>query len=77
MECSALNYLTEDLDGGYTKVEFQKHSGDLTPRKFTSVHINGRMMGLACENSWGAKPLPEYTIPYEDQEFSFVIEPAK
>ena len=76
LQCSALNYLTEDLDGGYIKTEFQKHSGDLTPRHFTAVHINGRHMGLACENSWGAIPLPEYMIPYEDQEFNFIIEPT-
>lgn len=77
LECSALNFLTEDLDGGYTKEDFHIHSGDLTPRDFTVVHINGRQMGLGCVNSWGAKPLDEYMIPYEDQEFNFVIEPTR
>lgn len=77
LECSALNYLTADLDGGYTKTDFQKHSGDLTPRDFTVVHISERQMGLGCINSWGARPLNKYMIPYANQEFNFVIEPAK
>ena len=77
LECSALNYLTEDLDGGYTKTDFQMHSGDLTPRDFTVIHISARQMGLGCVNSWGARPLNKYMIPYADHEFNFVIEANK
>ena len=77
MECGALNYLTEDLDGGNDKVRYQKHSGDLVERPFTVVHIAARQSGLACINTWGARPLPEYRIPYADQEFSFVMKPCR
>lgn len=77
LECSALNYLTKDLDSGWDKSYVQMHSGDLTPRNYTVVHISDRQMGLGCVNSWGAKPLHKYMIPYADHEFSFIIEPAK
>lgn len=77
LECSTLNYLTEDLDGGPVKEAFHKHSGDLHPRDFSVVHISSRQMGLGCINSWGAWPMGKYLIPYGNQEFTFVIEPCK
>ena len=77
LQCSTLNYLHEDLDGGPVKEAFQMHSGDLTPRPFSVVHISSKQMGLGCVNSWGAWPMKKYLIPYSDQEFTFVIEPNK
>ena len=74
LECSTLNYLTEDLDGGPEKMAHQIHSGDLTPRPFSVVNIQGRQMGLGCIDSWGSWPLEKYLIPYADQSFTFVIE---
>ncbi len=75
MECSALPYLTDDLSVGDEKA--QHHSGDLTERPFTSVHISQRQMGVGCVNSWGAWPRKEYQMPYEDYDFQFIIRPAK
>lgn len=75
MECSSLNYLTEDLDDGPDKYLHQSHSGDLTPRDLTAVHIAQRQMGLGCIDSWGAWPRPEYMIPYQNYDFTFVIKP--
>lgn len=77
LECSSLNYLTSDLDDGPDKTAHQSHSGDLTPRPFTAVHISDRQMGLGCIDSWGAWPLEKYLIPYADRSFTFVIEPAR
>ena len=34
-------------------------------------------MGLGCVNSWGALPRPEYTLPYQDYEFNFVLRPYR
>lgn len=74
MECSALNYLVEDLDDGPSKDKaWGRHSGDLIERPLTQVHIQQHQQGLACVNSWGAWPLPQYRIPYKDREFVFVI----
>ena len=78
MECSALNYLTSDLDDGMVKDHnWGHHSGDLTERPLTQVHIQQRQMGLGCVNSWGAWPRREYLMPYQDMDFTFVIKPLK
>ena len=72
-EAQALNYLTEDLDGGPVKEAKHIHAGDLTPRPLTSVRIALKQMGLGCVDSWGAWPREEYMIPYGDYTFRFHI----
>ena len=76
MECSSLPYLTDDL-AMPTDEKAQQHSGDLTPRPFTVVHIAQRQMGMGCVNSWGAWPRKEYQMPYENYKFEFVIRPSR
>lgn len=73
-EASALPYLTADLDSGIDKLG-QAHSGELTPRNLTNIHIDAMQMGLGCINSWGTMPLKEYQMPYQDYNFNFVIRP--
>lgn len=75
MECSTLNYLASDLDDGWDKNAHQIHSGDLTPRDFSVVKLAARQRGLACVNSWGAIPLEQYRMPYQDYSFTYVIRP--
>lgn len=75
MECSTLNYLASDLDDGLDKNAHQSHSGDLTPRDFSVVKLAARQRGLACVNSWGAIPLEQYRMPYQDYSFTYVIRP--
>ena len=75
MECSTLNYLASDLDDGWDKNAHQSHSGDLTPRDFSVVKLAARQRGLACVNSWGAIPLEQYRMPYQDYSFTYVIRP--
>ena len=78
MEASALHYLMSDLDDGPLKdKKVGHHSGDLFERPLTQVHIQQRQMGLGCVNSWGAWPRPEYLVPYQDYDFTFVIKPVK
>ena len=78
MECSALNYLTEDLDDGPMKDEaWGRHSGDLQERPLTQVHIQQRQFGLGCVNSWGAWACKEYRMPYGDRDFTFIITPVE
>ena len=76
LEMTSINYLTSDLDGGEVKEAKQMHSGDLTPRDFTVVHIAQKQMGLGCVDSWGSWPLSKYRIPYADHDFTFVISPS-
>lgn len=75
MECSTLNYLASDLEDGWDKNAHQSHSGDLTPRDFSVVKLAARQRGLACVNSWGAIPLEQYRMPYQDYSFTYVIRP--
>ena len=78
MQCSAINYLTEDLDDGMHKdKKWGHHSGDLIPRHLTYVNILKYQIGLACENSWGAWPLEQYRLPYKDYSFRFIIKSTK
>lgn len=78
MEASALKFLTEDLDDGPSKdKKIDRHSGDLTERPQTQVHIQKRQMGLGCVNSWGAWPRREYMVDYKDYDFTFAIRPIK
>lgn len=74
-QASALPYLTSDLDSGVDK-SGHHHSGELTSRNLTNIHIDAVQSGLACEDSWGAVPRPEYRLPYGDYSFSFVIRPT-
>lgn len=48
----------------------QHHVDDVTFRDFVEVNIDLRMMGIAGFDSWGDKPLPEVTLP-SDQDYSF------
>ncbi|MBQ8948729.1 MAG: DUF4981 domain-containing protein [Prevotella sp.] len=78
MEASALRFLTEDLDDGPVKdKKIDRHSGDLTERPLTQVHIQQRQMGLGCVNSWGAWPRQEYLVPCEERHFTFAIRPLQ
>lgn len=77
LEMAALHYTTDDLDGGPVKDALQMHSGDLTPRPFTVVHISQKQMGLGCVDSWYSRALDKYMIPYADHKFSFIITPGR
>ncbi|MGL4780951.1 MAG: hypothetical protein ACRCXN_09000, partial [Bacteroidales bacterium] len=72
---SALNYDQNDLDDG--KEKDQRHSGELTPRKYTVVSFDKAQMGLGSIDSWGALPLEQYRLPYQDYEFNFVLTPIR
>jgi len=78
MEASAMPYTMDQLDDGMTKdKKWGHHSGDLIPAGKTQVFIQQRQQGVACVNSWGAWPLPQYLLPYKDYDFTFAIKPVK
>lgn len=70
---SALHFLQEDLDDGDAPA--QRHGGEMKPRTLTALCIDGRQMGLGCIDSWGAKPLDKYLLPYADYTFTFTLTP--
>lgn len=70
---SALHYTMESLDDGSEKN--QRHSNEVVPSNLTNLLIDKVQQGLACVDSWGAIPRPEYRIPYGDYEFTFIMTP--
>lgn len=71
---SALNYTVEALDDGPEKE--QRHAPEVPKSDFVGICIDKMQMGLGCINSWGALPLEQYRIPYQDYEFNFIIKPV-
>ncbi len=71
---SALDYTIESLDGGMTKQN--THPAEIKKAGFTTLCIDGVQQGLACENSWGARPQAQYMIPYGNRTFSFTLRPV-
>ncbi|MGW8268521.1 MAG: beta-galactosidase small subunit-related protein, partial [Longimicrobiales bacterium] len=73
LSASALHYTQEDLDEGPRKN--QRHAGEMKPRNLVAVNVDYRQMGVAGINSWGALPLPRYTLPYDEYTVRFVLRP--
>ncbi len=70
---SALHYFDEDLDDGEKRI--QRHAADLVKRPQTQLNIDLKQMGVGGINSWGAWPLTQYLIPYQNYTFNFLIKP--
>ena len=72
---SALHYTIESLDEGPRKI--QRHSNEVEQADLTNVLIDKEQMGLGCIDSWGALPLEEYRLPYQDYSFTFTLTPVQ
>lgn len=72
---SALPYSLDDLDPEVEKKQY--HSGELDPRDTVFMHVDLQQLGVQGIDSWGAKPLEEYRIPYRDHQYSFWIVPLR
>lgn len=70
---STLHNPIEDFDQK-THKDF-RHTNDIIKKDGVFVTADLKMMGVAGDNSWGAKPYAEYSIPTEDYIFTFTIEP--
>ena len=70
---SAIHYSIESLDDGDRKD--QRHFPQVEKADYTNVCIDKVQMGLGCMDSWGALPLPQYMIPFQNYEFSFIMQP--
>ncbi len=68
---SILPYTMEEL-------ETRKHPWELNPCGNWVVNLDYGQMGLAGEDSWGARPWPEYQLlPDREYSYGFVLEPVK
>ncbi len=71
---SALHNPVEDFD--MKDAEDYRHTNDIVKKDGVFVTCDLKMMGVAGDNSWGARPYRKYSIPAEDYEFSFTIQPV-
>ncbi|WP_352423420.1 glycoside hydrolase family 2 TIM barrel-domain containing protein [Proteiniphilum sp.] len=54
------------------------HINDIVPQDFVEVCIDMKQQGVAGYNSWGARALPEYSIPAnQDYKWGFTLIPVK
>ncbi len=67
---SALHYTDGDFDQIFK--ENYMHTIDLKQKKETFLHIDMKQMGVGGDNSWGARPHPQYRIPV--MEYTFTVE---
>jgi len=72
ISASALPFTTSQLD--YTDNKF-RHTVDLVPNDFIDLNIDYRQTGVGGNDSWGARPLPEYTLSSGKYSYSFRIRP--
>ncbi|MEO6683871.1 MAG: glycoside hydrolase family 2 TIM barrel-domain containing protein [Ginsengibacter sp.] len=72
---SALPYHLDDLDPEVDKKQY--HSGELEKRNEIYMHIDLQQIGMQGIDSWGSQPLPQYRIPFKNQQYSYWIKPIK
>ena len=53
-----------------------KHTNDIVKRNGVFITTDLKMMGVAGDNSWGAKPYEKYSIPAQNYTFKFTFDPV-
>jgi beta-galactosidase len=60
-----------------SQIEAAGHPYELMPREQFFVHLDHLQMGVGGDNSWGARPHPQYTISAASYEWRVRIRPWK
>jgi len=55
--------------------EVNRHTCDVKPRDLTSLNLDFKQMGVGGDNSWGARPHPEYMLLEKYYSYRFRIKP--
>ncbi len=69
---SALYYTEEDLT---QSARGTMHPYQLDKKDFVNIHLDLKQMGVGGDNSWGARPHPQYMIPAREYSYSYLIRP--
>jgi len=67
LSVSAWPYTPADLESA-------RHTHELPVRDTITVNIDHKQMGVGGDNSWGARPHPEYLLPAGDYAYSFKLQ---
>ncbi len=70
---SALHNPIEDFDQG-TRTDY-RHINDIVPKEEIFLTIDLKQMGVGGDDSWGARPHPQYQIPADNYKFRFRLIP--
>lgn len=81
LEVSAHHNILEDFesegrtDGRQVDGELvrNRHTTDVVPRDLTAVDIDYRQIGVGGDNSWGARPHPEYRLTEKEYSYTFLV----
>jgi beta-galactosidase len=68
LSASAWPFTMDDL-------EKAAHTNELPRRKTITVNLDYRQMGVGGDDSWGARPHPEYTLPAKAYSYRFRLRP--
>lgn len=71
---SALHNPIEDFD--MIDGDDYRHTSDIVKKEGVFVNCDLKMMGVAGDNSWSARPYRKYSVPAQDYGFSFTIQPV-
>jgi len=69
LNVGAKNYRDEDL-------EDVRHYYMMTRRPFVTVDLDLQQMGVGGDNSWGARPHPQYRLPAKEYSYSYTLVPV-
>mgnify|MGYP001421570033 CR=1 FL=1 len=56
-------------------LEKAMHINELPDRDFVTLNLDYRQMGVGGDDSWGARPHPEYTLPAQPYSYRFRLKP--
>jgi len=72
LSTAVLPYPMSDLE---YDPERNRHANEIKPREAVTWHIDLKQMGVAGDNSWGAKAHPPYMIPPAPYAYEFWLRP--
>ena len=50
-----------------------KHPNEFPERDSITLNVDYQQMGVGGDNSWGARPHPQYTLPAKEYSYAFVL----
>jgi beta-galactosidase len=66
LSVNALRYTTDDI-------EQAKHLYEMTRRDFVTLNIDFQQAGVGGDDSWGARPHPQYTLTPQPYSYAFKL----
>ncbi len=68
LSVTALRYTTGDMEAA-------KHRYEMERRGFVTLNLDHKQTGVGGDDSWGARPHPEYTLGSEPYRYAFKLAP--